>query len=147
MFNLSSASQKNLLCVKLCVFHFIAWIYRYRADASIRKTPMHVIHDFIARSAIFQISYVPTRNENLLYGISYQSKFPTEWCILSRTTAFPHMMRQGDAPIYYLCVILLIWNILTRTTEVMECEPTMGKCGDVMWMASRIVKNDHSIIC
>ncbi len=43
-------------------------------------------------------------------------------------TAIPHMVRQGDAPVYYLCVILLIWKILTCTTEGIECEQTMGKC-------------------
>ncbi len=48
-------------------------------------------------------------------------------CILSHTTAIPHTVRQGDALVYYLCIFLLIWNILTRTTEVMECEQTMGK--------------------
>ncbi len=52
----------------------------------------------------------------------------TGWCISSRTTAIPYMVRQGNAPVYYLCVLLLIWNILARTTEVMECEQTMGKC-------------------
>ncbi len=44
----------------------------------------------------------------------------TGWCILSRTTVIPHMVHQGDAPGYYLYVILLIWNILTRTTEIMS---------------------------
>ncbi len=37
-------------------------------------------------------------------------------------------------------VILLSWNILTRTTEVMS-ENKLGKMCDVMWMVSRIVKN------
>ncbi len=46
-------------------------------------------------------------------------------CIISRTTANPHMVPQEDAPVYYLHVILLIRNILTRTTEVMELEQTM----------------------
>ncbi len=35
---------------------------------------------------------------------------------------FPTVVHQWDAPVYYLHVILLIWNILTRTTEVMDCE-------------------------
>ncbi len=52
----------------------------------------------------------------------------TGWCILNRTTAVPHIVRQGDEPVYYLCVILLIWIILTRTTEVIGCEQTTGKC-------------------
>ncbi len=38
----------------------------------------------------------------------------TGWCILSRTTAIPHMVHQRDTPVYYLRVILMIWNILTR---------------------------------
>ncbi len=46
----------------------------------------------------------------------------TGWCILSRITAFPHMVRQGVAPGYYLHVILLIWNILTRTTKIMSMQ-------------------------
>ncbi len=60
-----------------------------------------------------------------------QNKLHTGWCILSRTTAFPHMVRQGDAPVYYLHVILPIWNILTRTTEVMIMNK-LGKVCDVM---------------
>ncbi len=55
----------------------------------------------------------------------------TGWCILSRTTAIPHMVRQGDAPVYYLHVILLIWNILTHTTEVMDMNKLEKMC-DVM---------------
>ncbi len=55
----------------------------------------------------------------------------TGWCISSRTTAFPHMARQGDEPWYYLHVMLLIWNILTRTTEVMSMNK-LGKICDVM---------------
>ncbi len=51
----------------------------------------------------------------------------TGWCILSCTTAIPHMVRQGDAPGYFLHVILLIWNILTRTTKVMS----MNKLGKI----------------
>ncbi len=55
-------------------------------------------------------------------------------------------MHQGDAPVYYLHVILLIWNILTRTTEVVSLDK-LGKMCDVMWMASRIVKkNNHSVV-
>ncbi len=69
----------------------------------------------------------------------------TGWCILSRTTAIPHMVHQGDAPVYYLRVILLIWNILTRTIEVMSMNKR-GKMCDVMWMASRIVKKTI-IVC
>ncbi len=48
----------------------------------------------------------------------------TGWCLLSRNTVIPHMVHQGDALVYYLHVILLIQNILTRTTEVMEGEKT-----------------------
>ncbi len=51
-----------------------------------------------------------------------------EWCTSSRTTTILHMVRLGDAPVYYQCIILLIWNILTRTTEVMWREQTRGKC-------------------
>ncbi len=65
---ITSLKRKNLLCVKLGVFHFIAWIGRKRADASIRKTPMSVIPNFIARSAIIQISYAPISHKNLLYN-------------------------------------------------------------------------------
>ncbi len=54
-----------------------------------------------------------------------------ERCILSRTTAIPHMVRQGDAPMYYPSVILLIWNILTRTIEVMSVNK-LGRMCDVM---------------
>ncbi len=52
-------------------------------------------------------------------------------CILSRTTAIAHMVHQGDAPVYYLHVIILIWNILARTTEVMSMNK-LGKMCDVM---------------
>ncbi len=63
----------------------------------------------------------------------------TGWCIFSRTTSVPHMVHLGNAPVYYLHVILLIWNISTRTIEVM-CMNKPGKMYDVMWMASWIVK-------
>ncbi len=87
-FSISSLSRKTLLCVKLCVFHFIAWIGWLRADTSIRKTPMGVIHNFIVRSAFIQIAYVLISHKNLcnsihcdkntwnLCGILYQSKPP-----------------------------------------------------------------------
>ncbi len=68
---------------------------------------------------------------NTIYSVVY---------ILSRTTAIPCMVRQGDALVYYLLVILLLWNILTHTTEVMSVNK-LGKMCEVMWMASRIVKN------
>ncbi len=55
----------------------------------------------------------------------------TGWCILSRTTAIPHMVRQADAPEYFLRVILLIWNILTRITKVTSMNK-LGKICDVM---------------
>ncbi len=70
----------------------------------------------------------------------------TGWCIVSHTTAIPHMVRLGDAPVYYLLVILLLWNILTRTTEVMSVNK-LGKMCDLMWMVSRIVKkHNHSVV-
>ncbi len=70
----------------------------------------------------------------------------TGWCILSCTTAVSHLVCQGDAPVYYLHVILLTWNILTSTTEVMSMNKLERMC-DVMWMASRIVKkNNHSVV-
>ncbi len=49
------------------------------------------------------------------------------------------MVLQGDAPGYYLHVILLIWNILTGTSEVMSVNK-LEKIRDVMRMASRNVK-------
>ncbi len=55
----------------------------------------------------------------------------TGWCILSRTTAVPHMVCQGDAPMYYASVIVLIWNILTLTIEVMSVNK-LGRMCDVM---------------
>ncbi len=74
----------------------------------------------------------------------------TEWCILSRTTAIPHMVRLGDAPVYYLHVIFLIWNILTRITEVMSMNNVAKMC-NVMRMASWIVKKPSfrhsSVLC
>ncbi len=68
----------------------------------------------------------------------------TGWYILSSTTAIPHMVRQGDALVYYLCVFLLTWNILTHTNKVMSMNK-LGKMCDVMWMVSEIVKNNRSI--
>ncbi len=72
------------------------------------------------------------------------------WCILNCTTAIPHMVRQGDAPGYFLHVILLIWNILTCTTKVMSTNK-LGKICDVMRMASKIVKklpfHQSSVFC
>ncbi len=61
------------------------------------------------------------------------------WCILSHSTAIPNMVRQGDAWVYYLRVILMKWNILTCAFEVMGLNK-LGKMCDVMWMVSRIVK-------
>ncbi len=55
----------------------------------------------------------------------------TVWYILSRTSEIPHMVRLGDAPVYYLHVILLIWNILTRTIELISINK-LGKICDVM---------------
>ncbi len=56
----------------------------------------------------------------------------TGWYILSHTIAILHIMvRQGDAPAYYLRVILLIRNILTRITEVMSVNK-LGKMCDVI---------------
>ncbi len=52
-------------------------------------------------------------------------------CILSCTTAIPHIVHQGDAAAYYLHVILPIWNILTRVTEVMSMNE-LGKMCDVI---------------
>ncbi len=40
------------------------------------------------------------------------------WRIFSRTTVIPYMVCQDDALMHYLRVILLIWNILTRTPEI-----------------------------
>ncbi len=51
------------------------------------------------------------------FGNSVLWLFPTlytGWGILSRTTAIPHIVHQGDTPVYYLHVILMIWNILTH---------------------------------
>ncbi len=45
----------------------------------------------------------------------------TGWCILSRTTAIPHMVRLEDALIYYLHVIYSYGTFLTHTTEVISC--------------------------
>ncbi len=69
----------------------------------------------------------------------------TGWCILSRTSAISHTVHRGDAPVYYLRVILLIWNILTRITEVMSVNKLRKMC-DVMRMVSRIVKNNHYVV-
>ncbi len=49
-------------------------------------------------------------------------------------------MRQGNAPVYYVRVLLLLRNILTRTTKVMSVNK-LGKMCDVMWTVSKIVKN------
>ncbi len=40
--------------------------------------------------------------------------------MLNRPTAIPHIVGHGDASVYYSHVILLIWNILICTTEVMS---------------------------
>ncbi len=60
------------------------------------------------------------------------------------------MVHLGDAPVYYLHVILLIRNILTRTTEVMSMNK-LGKMCDVMGTPSRIVKKQpfrrSSVFC
>ncbi len=55
----------------------------------------------------------------------------TRWCILSRTSAIPHMVCQENAAVYYPSVILQIWNILTRTTEVM-CVNKLGRMCDLI---------------
>ncbi len=55
-------------------FSFYCMNRSIKADASIRKTPMLVIHNFIARSAIIQISYVPTSHENLLRNSIHYDK-------------------------------------------------------------------------
>ncbi len=55
----------------------------------------------------------------------------TGWCTLHRTATISHMMRHGDAPVYYLHVVLLIWNILTHTTKVMSMNKP-GRMSDVM---------------
>ncbi len=52
----------------------------------------------------------------------------TGCCILSRTAAIPHMVRLGDAPVHYLHVILLTWNILTRTTEAVSINKLRKMC-------------------
>ncbi len=84
--------------------------------------------------------YVP------LKGLRITARHPvyTGWCILSRTTAIPHMVRLEDASVYCLHVILLIWNILTRTAEVMSVNK-LGKICDVMETESRIVKKKKHI--
>ncbi len=66
----------------------------------------------------------------------------TGWCILSCTNAIPYMMCLGDAPVYYLHVILLIWNILISTTEAMSMNKLRKMC-DVIQMASRNVKKNQ----
>ncbi len=63
----------------------------------------------------------------LLLQVSY-----TGWCILSHTAAIPCIVHQGNAPVYYLRVNLLIWNILTCTIKVMNVNK-LGKVYDVMW--------------
>ncbi len=55
----------------------------------------------------------------------------TGCCILSSAIAISHTVRQGDAPVYYLHDILLIWNILTRTTEVTSVNK-LGEMCDVV---------------
>ncbi len=74
----------------------------------------------------------------------------TGCCILSYTTAIPHLVRQGDAPVYYPSVILLIWNILTYITEVMSAN-NLGRMCDVMKLASMIVRKQSfrrlSVFC
>ncbi len=80
---------------------------------------MHPVVSFSIDIIVFQYFvhiyiyiYIYTRHKRVYTG----------WCILSHATAIPHMVHQRDAPVYYLHVILLIWNILTRTAEVMEHE-------------------------
>ncbi len=91
-----------------------------------------------SKNQILQTSRQPPFHMAWNYNYSKRN-IHTGWCILSRTTGIPHMVRQGDAPGYYPSVILLIWNILTRTTEVM-CVNKLGRMCDVMWMMSRIVR-------
>ncbi len=55
----------------------------------------------------------------------------TGWCILSRTIAIPHMVRQGDVLVYYLHITLLLWNILTRTTEVISVNELGKMCEEI----------------
>ncbi len=38
------------------------------------------------------------------------------------------MVQLGDAPVYYLHSILLLWNILTRTIEVMSMNKPEKMC-------------------
>ncbi len=61
-----------------------------------------------------------SKTKKLKVSLTWKKTCIYRWCILSRTTVIPHMVHQGDAPVYYLHVILLIWTILTRPTEVME---------------------------
>ncbi len=75
----------------------------------------------------------------------WAARSPSGWCILSRTTAIPHMVHQEYAPVYYPCVILLILNILTPATEVMSVIK-LGKRCDGMYMALSIVKKKKIIL-
>ncbi len=63
--------------------------------------------------------------------IKWLCKQHTGWCILSRTTAIPHMVHLGDEAVYYLHVILLTQNILTRTTEAMSMNKLREMCDTI----------------
>ncbi len=67
------------------------------------------------------------------------------WCILSGITAIACMVHLGDAPVYYLHGIFLIWNILKCTTEAMSINKLRKMC-HVIWMASRNIKK-QSFCC
>ncbi len=69
----------------------------------------------------------------------------TMWCMLSHTTAIPHMVCQENASAYCVHIVLLIWNNLTRNTEVTRVNE-LGKVCDVIWLGSRIVEKNNCFV-